>query len=149
MGALVALVVFVIQDQADKLGAQIGSLLIATALFTLLTLMAGAATAWKLGLNAHEQFTFAVEYAARNLAIATVVGATLLGHTEFVVFAAAFFITQVPLMLAAVMISIRAEAAGGRDRSFLATIPYAVLSSGILNGKAANRLLLSSAAIIP
>jgi BASS family bile acid:Na+ symporter len=113
MGALVALVVFVIQDQADKLGAQIGSLLIATALFTLLTMMAGAATAWKLGLNAHEQFTFAVEYAARNLAIATVVGATLLGHTEFVVFAAAFFITQVPLMLAAVMVHRRQSSDGG------------------------------------
>ena len=43
-----------------------------------------------------------VEYPARNLAIATVVGAALLGHTEFVVFAAAFFIIQVPLLQAAV-----------------------------------------------
>jgi hypothetical protein len=43
-----------------------------------------------------------VEYATRNLGIATVVGATLLGHTELVVFAAAFFLIQVPLLLAAV-----------------------------------------------
>jgi hypothetical protein len=46
-----------------------------------------------------------VEYAARNFAITTVVGAALPGHTQFVMFAAAFFIiqVQVPLLLAAVM----------------------------------------------
>jgi len=104
IGALVVLVVFVIQSQAENLGVQIGRLLLATVLFTLLAMTAGAATAWKLKLKADDRFTFAAEYAARNLGIATVVGATLLGHTEFVVFAAAFFIIQVPLILAAVML---------------------------------------------
>ncbi|MGB7932387.1 MAG: bile acid:sodium symporter [Gammaproteobacteria bacterium] len=104
VGCLVALVAFVIQDQAGNLGAQIGSLFVITVLFTLLAMTAGAATAWGLRLKPHDRFVFLVEYSARNLAIATVVGVVLLGHTEFVVFAAAFFIIQVPLLLAAVML---------------------------------------------
>ena len=55
-----------------------------------------------LGLSSRDGFCFVVEYAARNLAIATVVGASLLGQTEFVLFAAAFFLIQVPLMLVAI-----------------------------------------------
>jgi len=102
LGALIALVGFVIIDQAERLAEQIGVLLLITIMFTLLAMMAGAATGRGLGLKSHEQFTLMVEYAARNLAIATVVGVALLGHTEFVVFAAAFFIIQVPLLLAAV-----------------------------------------------
>jgi len=102
LGGLVALVAFVIQDQTENLGAQIGSLLVITVLFTLLAMIIGAASGWGLGLKPHERFAFMVEYPARNLAIATVVGVALLGHTEFVVFASAFFIIQVPLLLAAV-----------------------------------------------
>jgi BASS family bile acid:Na+ symporter len=104
LGGLAALVAFVIQDQAGNLVAQIGSLLVITALFTLLAMLAGAATGWVVRLQPHDRFAFMVEYPARNLAIATVVGAALLGHTEFVVFAAAFFIIQVPLLMTAVIL---------------------------------------------
>jgi BASS family bile acid:Na+ symporter len=104
LGGLAALVAFVIQDQAENLGAQIGSLLVITVLFTLLAMVAGAATGWVLRLQPEDRFAFMVEYPARNLAIATVVGAALLGHTEFVVFAAAFFIIQVPLLMTAVFL---------------------------------------------
>jgi len=107
IGALVALIAFVVQDQAQNLGTQIGRLLVITVLFSLLAMAAGAATAWGLTLKSEHRFAFMVEYATRNLGIATVVGATLLGHTELVVFAAAFFIIQVPLMLAAVTLQRR------------------------------------------
>jgi BASS family bile acid:Na+ symporter len=102
IGALVALIAFVIQDQAHNLAAQIGELLVTAVLFSLFAMLAGAATAWGLAQTSEHRFAFMVEYATRNLGIATVVGATLLGHTELVVFAAAFFLIQVPLMLAAV-----------------------------------------------
>jgi len=102
MVALVALIAFVIRDQAVNLGEQIAVLLLITTLFTLLAMTAGAATARVLGLEPRDRFTLMVEYAARNLAIVTVVGTTLLGHTEFVLFAAAFFIIQVPMLLTAV-----------------------------------------------
>lgn len=102
MGALVALVGFIIQDQSENLSAQIGELLLAAVLFTLLAMTAGVTAGWGLDLAPRDRFSFMVEYGARNLAIATVVGASLLGHTEFVVFAAAFFLIQVPLMLVAI-----------------------------------------------
>ena len=102
MGALILLIVFIIQDQAENLVAQIGELLLTAVLFTLFAMVAGTATGRGLGLSSRDRFCFTVEYAARNLAIATVVGASLLGQTEFVLFAAAFFLIQVPLMLVAI-----------------------------------------------
>jgi len=102
MGALVLLVAFIIQDQAENLAAQIGELLLTAALFTLFAMTAGIVIVRGLGLSSRDGFCFVVEFAARNLAIATVVGASLLGHTEFVLFAAAFFLIQVPLMLVAI-----------------------------------------------
>jgi len=102
MGALVLLIVFIIQDQTENLVAQIGELLLTAVLFTLFAMAAGIAIGRGLGLSSRDGFCFMVEYAARNLAIATVVGASLLGQTEFVLFAAAFFLIQVPLMLVAV-----------------------------------------------
>jgi BASS family bile acid:Na+ symporter len=102
MGALVLLIAFIIQDQAENLAAQIGELLLTAVLFTLFAMAAGIAIGRGLGLPSRDWFCFVVEYAARNLAIATVVGASLLGQTEFVLFAAAFFLIQVPLMLVAI-----------------------------------------------
>ena len=102
MGALVLLIVFIIQDQTENLAAQIGELFLTAVLFTLFAMVAGIAIGRGLGLSSRDVFCFMVEYAARNLAIATVVGASLLGQTEFVLFAAAFFLIQVPLMLVAV-----------------------------------------------
>lgn len=102
MGALVLLIAFIIQDQAENLAAQIGELLLTAVLFTLFAMAAGIVIVRGLGLSSRDGFCFVVEYAARNLAIATVVGASLLGQTEFVLFAAAFFLIQVPLMLVAI-----------------------------------------------
>lgn len=103
MGALVLLIAFIIQDQAENLLAQIGELFFTAVLFTLLAMAAGIVTGWGLGLSSRDWFVFMVEYAARNFAIATVVGASLLGQMEFVLFAAAFFLIQVPFMLVAIV----------------------------------------------
>jgi predicted Na+-dependent transporter len=81
---------------------RIGELLLVAGLFSMLAMTAGAAIARGLAQRPAARFAFIVEYATRNLGIATVVGATLLGHTELVVFAAALSLTQVSLMLAAV-----------------------------------------------
>jgi BASS family bile acid:Na+ symporter len=102
--SLAALVAFVMLDQADRLAEQLDRLLLLTLLFTLFAMAAGAVTGRVAGLGGRDRFALLIEYAARNLGIATVVGVTLLGHAEFVVFAAAFFIIQVPLMLAAVVL---------------------------------------------
>jgi BASS family bile acid:Na+ symporter len=102
MVALAALITFVIHAQAGSLAAQMEVLLWFITLFTLIMMIAGTAIAWGIRLAPADRFTLMVEYAARNLAIVTIVGATLLGHTELVLFAAAFFLIQVPLLLAVV-----------------------------------------------
>ena len=101
LGALALLIAFIIQDQAENLVTQIGELFLTAVLFTLFAMAAGMVIGRMLGLSSRDWFCFMVEYAARNMAIATVVGASLLGQTEFVLFAAAFFLIQVPLMLVA------------------------------------------------
>jgi ACR3 family arsenite efflux pump ArsB len=49
-----------------------------------------------------DRFTLAAEFGTRNVGVATAIAVTVLGRVEFARFAAAFFVTEVPLMLAAV-----------------------------------------------
>jgi BASS family bile acid:Na+ symporter len=67
---------------------------------------ASFAAGWTIGglirAAAPDRFTLAVEFATRNVAIASAIAVTLLGRVEFAVFATIYFLTEVPLMLAAV-----------------------------------------------
>ncbi len=44
------------------------------------------------------------EFATRNIAVATAIAVTLLGRVDFALFATAYFLTEVPLMLGAVAV---------------------------------------------
>jgi BASS family bile acid:Na+ symporter len=110
---LIALVAFVSVEQAQRLREHIGQLLAITLLFTGLAMASGGLSGWLAGFGPRERFSFLIEYPARNLGIAAIVGATLLARTEFVVFAAAFFVIQVPLMLIAVLIRRRRSPVAG------------------------------------
>jgi len=89
---LLALLGFMLYDQADLLSvtwrAQVGAAL----LFTLLAMAAGWAVGWLAGLEPRDRFTLLCEFAVRNPAIATLVAVTLLGRTDFVAFAAVLFL---------------------------------------------------------
>jgi ACR3 family arsenite efflux pump ArsB len=50
------------------------------------------------------RFTLAVEFATRNVAIATAVAVTLLQRVDFAVFATTYFLVELPLMLTAVAV---------------------------------------------
>jgi bile acid:Na+ symporter, BASS family len=49
-----------------------------------------------------DRFTLATEFATRNVAIATAIAVTLLGQPAFAIFAATYFLIEVPIMLGAV-----------------------------------------------
>lgn len=100
--ALALIILFVIREQADSLASHFEELALSASIYTLLTMAAGWGVGTGLKANIADRFTLMVEFSVRNLAIVTVVGATLLGNTELVVFAAAFFLIQAPFMLAAV-----------------------------------------------
>jgi BASS family bile acid:Na+ symporter len=51
------------------------------------------------GLGAADRFTLLLEFAARNLAIAALVGIVVLERAELVLFATVFFLVQLPILL--------------------------------------------------
>jgi len=108
--ALALIILFVIWEQTDSLTSHFKELALSASIYTLLTMAAGWGVGAALKTNPADRFTLMVEFSVRNLGIVTVVGATLLGNTELVVFAAAFFLIQAPFMLAAVYLQRRLEA---------------------------------------
>ncbi|HOW77466.1 MAG TPA: bile acid:sodium symporter [Candidatus Competibacteraceae bacterium] len=99
---LLALLGFVLYDQADLLRVAWRDQVGAALLFTLLAMAAGWLVGGFSGLESRDRFTLLGEFAVRNLAIATLVAVTLLGRTDFVAFAAVLFLVQTPLLLLAV-----------------------------------------------
>jgi BASS family bile acid:Na+ symporter len=62
--------------------------------------LVGAAT----GASPPDRFTLATEFATRNMAVATAIALTLAGRVEFALFATTYFLTEIPLMLGAIVV---------------------------------------------
>jgi hypothetical protein len=57
-----------------------------------------------------DRFTIATEFATRNVAVASTVAVTLLDQPAFAFFGAAYFLTEIPIMLLAVALYRRVPA---------------------------------------
>ena len=99
---LLALLGFVLHDQADLLRVAWQGQASAALGFTLLAMAAGWAVGGLAGLEPRDRFTLLCEFTVRNLAIATLVAVTLLGRADFVAFAAVLLLVQTPVLLLAV-----------------------------------------------
>jgi bile acid:Na+ symporter, BASS family len=100
-GGLALLIVVVIVAQFDAFVSGLTSAVPISAVF-----VAGSfATGWFVARSARaeraDRFTLATEFATRNVAIATAIAVTLLRRVDFAVFATTYFLTELPLMLAA------------------------------------------------
>lgn len=62
--------------------------------------LVGAAT----GASPPDRFTLATEFATRNMAVAAAIALTLAGRVEFALFATTYFLTEIPLMLCAIVV---------------------------------------------
>jgi len=102
--ALALIILFVIWEQADQLLAHVKELTLIASIYTLLSMAAGWAVGVTFDIKPADRVTLMIEFSIRNLAIVAVVGASLLKNTELVVFAAAFFLIQVPFMLTAIFL---------------------------------------------
>jgi BASS family bile acid:Na+ symporter len=109
--ALVALLGLVISVEAHRFADCWPETASAASLLTVLAFGAGWTTGWVSGARRPDCFAMGMVFAVRNVGIATAVAITVLGRTEFAVFAMAYFLTQVPLLLTAALIS-RAATAG-------------------------------------
>ena len=110
---LAALIVFVLTQEAELVAGKLGELALAVAALTGLALAAGWATARVAGAGPAERFSVTLVFVVRNVGIATVLAVTVLGRTEFAVFATAYFLCQVPLLLAAILLYRGSRAAQG------------------------------------
>ena len=63
---------------------------------------------WLMGIasaaSASDRFTLAAEFATRNIAVATAIAVTMAARLEFALFAATYFLTEIPLMLCAIFV---------------------------------------------
>jgi BASS family bile acid:Na+ symporter len=100
LGLLIALILFA---QRENLMRDAGPVILAAALFALLDMAAGWGVGVLAGLNVEDRFTFLLEFTARNLAIAAVIGIMVLGRVEFLLFATLFFLAQMPIVLLVVV----------------------------------------------
>ena len=101
LGLLLAVVIVVEHERIATVLWQVVS--IASA-FVILSFAAGWASGAAVRASESDRFTLAAEFATRNIAIATTIAVTMLGRTEFAVFGSVYFLTELPLMLAAVVV---------------------------------------------
>jgi len=106
MIALLALLIFIGWEQSDYLLQQIFSIIFMAIAFNIIILLAGFGLTRFIAVDKKQSLAILFELPVRNLGIAAITGATLLGHTEIVVFSAAFLLIQLPILLL-VIIGIR------------------------------------------
>jgi bile acid:Na+ symporter, BASS family len=111
--ALGALLGFVIVPEAGHFATEMGRIVLAVGALTGLALASGWGTGWTCGGSTTDRFTLAMVFAVRNVGLATAIAVTALGRVEFAVFAAAYFLAQVPILLAAVLVFRRLWGANG------------------------------------
>ncbi len=97
--AMVVLVALILFEQRGNFGEGIGEVVLIALLFSAMAM----GTGWCVGLLARlppeDRFTLLIEFGVRNLAVTAIVGIMVFGESRFALFAAIFFITQMPIVL--------------------------------------------------
>ena len=117
---LALLIAFVLWKEWDRFRDHLAATALAAALFVCVSFVAGALVGAAIPrVDRRDRFTLAVEFATRNVAIATAVAAVLLGDVEFAVFGSSYFLIEAPLVGIAVLAfrrrSMRAEPTADRS----------------------------------
>ncbi len=102
--ALAALIALVMIQEWEHLLADFIEIALAVGLLTGIMMLTGFVTGWACALGASDRFALAMVLVVRNVGIATAVAVTVLGRIEFAVFATAYFLNQVPILVAALVL---------------------------------------------
>jgi BASS family bile acid:Na+ symporter len=102
--ALAVLLATVIVGERDRFAIGLSRTVPLGTAFVVASFAAGWTIGGMIRAAAADRFTLATEFATRNVAIASAIAVTLLERVEFAVFATIYFLTEVPLMLAAVVL---------------------------------------------
>jgi BASS family bile acid:Na+ symporter len=95
LGALLALIILA---DVHAFVAALPHAVPLAAMFVACSFLVGAGVGKVIGADRRERATLAIEFATRNVAVATMVAVTVLGRVEFATFATAYFLTELPLM---------------------------------------------------
>jgi len=102
--ALTALIALVMVEEWERLAGDFMEISLAVGVLTVIMGLAGWVVGWACALEARDRFTLAMVLVVRNVGIATAVAVTVLDRIEFAVFATAYFLNQVPLLVAALVL---------------------------------------------
>jgi BASS family bile acid:Na+ symporter len=103
MIGLALLVVFVIVQENERFRDGMGETVLLAAGLVVMALAAGALVGLIVRAAPADGFTLSVEFATRNVAVATVVAISLLGEVRFAVFATVYFLVE--LLIAGIVIT--------------------------------------------
>jgi BASS family bile acid:Na+ symporter len=105
LAAVVAMLAIILTDQAATIGHNLGSIVLAAVLFTVAAAALGFGIATGFGWPRADAITVLAGFPSRSLSIAALISINVLGRTDFLAFAAPFFLVQalllVPVMLLA------------------------------------------------
>ena len=100
---MLAVVAAIVVGQMERFVAVAGSVVVGAVAFAGVAMAAGWLTGAVVGGDAGDRFALAMAWSARNVGIATLVGATMLGRAEVLVFAAGFLAAHALVATAAVV----------------------------------------------
>jgi BASS family bile acid:Na+ symporter len=98
------LLTLIILSDLPAFVSELSSTVPLAAAFVVCSIAVGWVVGAMLTADPRDRFTLAAEFATRNVAVATAIAVTLLGRVEFARFATTYFLTEVPLMLGAILI---------------------------------------------
>jgi len=102
--AILAIAAFVFWTERAQLGSAVAVMMLYAIGFTFIAMALGFLVSRLSGsTDPSDHLVMVVEFAIRNLPIATLIGATTLGRTDFVVFAGAVLFAQTPILVGLVM----------------------------------------------
>jgi BASS family bile acid:Na+ symporter len=104
IATLAALLGFIIVQEAAYFASAMTDVGAAVTLLAVVAFGLGWLTGWASGARATDRFTVGMVFVVRNVGIATAIAVTVLGRVEFAVFATAYFLAQVPILLTAVVV---------------------------------------------
>jgi bile acid:Na+ symporter, BASS family len=101
---VLAMVVLVIANDVQGFWDNVGITVPLATAFVIGSFAIGLTIALSSWASDRDSFTLAAEFATRNVAVATAIAVTLMGRIGFAVFATTYLLTELPLMLIAVLV---------------------------------------------
>jgi BASS family bile acid:Na+ symporter len=127
------LLVYVLVGQRERLGAEWKPTASAAAAFMAVAMILGLSFGRLLKLPARDVMTMGLLFGVRNVALAMAIAITLLDRVDFAVFAATYFVVELPLILCA--ITLYCSWWGPGDSAPCANVPVETRDSAMYDHK--------------